>query len=104
MSNNQYISLKNQLDVLLTVKPINDISDLFYLIKASMEYVEKIKSPEMKKDLVVYAISNVIHKKDMNDSTKTLLLNLIEPCLYIAIDISKKRWNINKFRSFNCYH
>jgi hypothetical protein len=94
-----YTNILNQLTTKLEGKNSYDINDIFHNIKISMEFVDRIShlSGNDKKKLVISGITHLIEKqyKKSDPRMNTFLINLIEPTINIACEISKKRWFIN---------
>ena len=93
-----YSSIQNKLNNILENEPINDINDVFLIIKMSMQYVEKIRmiSPKESERLVIQSLEKIIDYQYTHDLRFGLFLkSIIVPTIKIVCQISKQQWGVN---------
>ena len=99
-----YSSIQNKLNNILECENINNISDVFSIIKLGMEYVEKIRmiSPIEKQRLVIQSLEKIIDYQYKHDLQFGLFLkSMIVPTITIVCQISKQQWGVNNTKNPN---
>ena len=94
-------SLSNNLISRLLLLDCKNISDIFVLIKISMEFCETYKDLKgfEKEDFVIICIKHIIDEKNNDSNMKLTFLTMIKPSIDMAISVSKNKWLINKKRN-----
>ena len=99
---------ENALRLRLNVYRCRGVSDVFELIKISMEFVEKYNNMDGidKEKMVVLCVKHIIINKVDDKNLKEILLTLVEPSIKCFINVSKNKWLINTLKKkskFNCF-
>ena len=91
-------TLSNDLISRLLLLDYENISDIFVLIKISMEFCEKYNELKgfQKEEMVILCITHIINEKIIDENTKLMFFTMLKPSIEMVIAVSKNRWLVNK--------